>query len=227
MWALLMPTVIIIAGIFVKKVMAILSGNPLNLEDILSMSVKALPWTFFIGAIKMSTNSLVGNLTLVTKIYFPREVCPLAAIFSTLFDFSIASFALIVFLLIAKTGASIYLLWLPVVLIILIFFITGLGMILACLNLFFRDVKYLVEVILTFAIFFTPVFYEVSMFEKWKTILLLNPIAPILETISTIVILHRPPDFLWLSYSAMWAFGGFFVFWKIFIRTEPNFAENI
>ena len=64
-------------------------------------------------------------------------------------------------------------------------------MLLACANLFFRDVKYIVEVILTIGIFFTPVFYEVSMFGKWESVLLSNPVGTILEAINTVVVLQR------------------------------------
>lgn len=227
MWAILMPMLIVAAGIFIKKAISIFSGKPLDLADIASVSVKALPWAFFIGAVRFSTSSLLGNSGLVTKIYFPREVCPIASVLSALFDFMVASVALTAFLVIAKIGTSIYLLWLPIVLMILILLTAGLGMILACCNLFFRDVKYLVEVFLTFAIFFTPVFYEASMFKHWETFILLNPIAPILEAINSIVVLHQQPDIFWLSYSAIWAIIGFFISWTIFYKTEHKFAESI
>jgi lipopolysaccharide transport system permease protein len=227
MWAILMPMLIVAAGIFVKKAISIFSGKPFALVDIVSVSVKSLPWAFFIGAIRFSTNSLLGNRNLVTKIYFPREVCPFASVLSALFDFMVASVALTVFLIIANIGISIYLLWLPFVLMILILLTSGLGMILACFNLFFRDVKYIVEVFLTFAIFFTPVFYEASMFQRWEKVILLNPVAPILEAINSIVVLHKQPDLFWLSYSAMWSIIGFFIFWVIFHKMEHKFAEII
>ncbi len=103
----------------------------------------------------------------------------------------------------------------------------SISLLLACVNLFFRDVKYIVEVLLTFGIFFTPVFYEASMFGEWESIILLNPIACILEAINSVVVLHQAPDPFWLAYSAIWSVLGLLVSWSIFHRAEFAFAENI
>jgi len=227
LWAIFMPMMIVCAGILVKKGFSIVSGKPMEFMELASVSVKALPWAFFVGSIRFATNSLVGKSNLVTKIYFPREVLPLSSVLANLFDFAVAAVVLFVILVIAGIGASIYLLWLPVLLILLILITAAFGLFLSCSNLFFRDVKYIVEVILTFGIFFTPVFYEVKMFGKWAPIMLLNPIGSILEAINDVVVLHHPPDFLWLTYSACWAIIGFLVSWKIFDNLEPAFAENI
>jgi len=227
LWAIFMPMIIVASGILVKKAFSMLSGKPLDLAQLASVSVKAIPWAFFVSSIRFATNSLISNMNLVTKIYFPREVFPLAAVMANLFDFIVASTLLIIILTIAGVGASIYLFWLPILLLLLILLVIGLGMILACANLFFRDVKYIVEVLLTFGIFFTPVFYEAEMFGRWAPVLLLNPVGAILESINATVVLHQPPDMFWLGYSAIWAVGGLFVSWNIFHRAEFAFAENI
>ncbi len=227
LWALFMPIVIVCSGVMVKKAMATLSGAPLKFTEIASVSVKALPWAFFIGAIRFAVNSLIGNINLVQKIYFPREMLPLSYVLAQLFDFIVASCVLIVILTFAKIGISIYLFWLPLLILFLVFFTTGLCLILACGNLFFRDVKYIVDVILTFGIFFTPVFFDASMFGKWEQVMLLNPMGAILENINTVVVLHRAPDFFWLTYAGLWAIFGFFISWYIFHKSETTFAENI
>ncbi len=226
-WAIFMPMMIVAAGIIIKKAFSILSGNPMNLADITSVAVKSLPWAFFVGSIRFATNSLTSNLTLVTKIYFPREVCPLSAVLSNLFDFVIASTVLVIIFAIVSIGVSINLLWLPLLLGLLIFLTISISLLLACANLFFRDVKYIVEILLTFGIFFTPVFYEASMFGEWKSVLLLNPIACILEAINSVVVLHQAPEPFWLAYSAVWSIFGLFLAWCIFHRAEFAFAENI
>jgi len=227
LWAVLMPLLIVAAGIIVKKGISIISGKPLEISDLASITVKALPWSFLIGAVRFSTNSLVSNANLVTKIYFPREVFPLAAVLANLFDFAIASIATIVILGFMGVGISVYILWVPLLLLFLILFTAGVGMLMSCANLFFRDVKYLVEVFLTFAIFFTPVFYEASMFGKWETLLLLNPVGAILECVNAVVVLHQPPNYFWMLYAASWGIGLFLISWNIFHRLEYSFAENI
>ena len=103
----------------------------------------------------------------------------------------------------------------------------GLGIFLSAANLFFRDVKYLVEVILTFAIFFTPVFYEAEMFGRRATLLLLNPVAPILEGLRNCVVLQRAPDPLWTAYSGGLAILMLVVSLRSFAKMEPSFAESI
>jgi ABC-type polysaccharide/polyol phosphate export permease len=227
LWAVFMPIVAIAAGILIKKAMAVASGQSMDLKGIVSISVKVLPWTFFVSAIKFSVQSLLGNSNLVTKIYFPRAVLPLASILACLFDFSIAILILTILLTIAQIGASIYLLWLPVLFFFVVLFTFGLGLLLSSANLFFRDVKYIVEIILMFGIFFTPVFYEASMFGEWQSLILLNPIGSLLENINHVVVHHQAPDLYWLGYAALCSVLVFMVGVRVFEKYEPYFAENI
>jgi ABC-type polysaccharide/polyol phosphate export permease len=124
-------------------------------------------------------------------------------------------------------GVSVYLLWFPVLLLLLILFTTALGMFLSCANLFFRDVKYLVDVFLTFGILFTPVFYDARMVGKWAPLLLLNPVGTILEAMNDVVVRHAAPDYGWLAYAVAWAVLGFLAAWKVFHSAEASFAESI
>ena len=227
LWAIFMPIVAVCAGILIKKAMAVVSQQPLEIQSIISITVKVLPWTFFISSIRFSVQSLVGNSALVTKIYFPRAILVLSAILACLFDFGVAMLVLIVLLIILKVGVSVYLLWLPLFLILLILYTFGLGLILASANLFYRDVKYVVEIILMFGIFFTPVFYDAGSFGKWKHLMLLNPLGSLLEEINKIVVLHQMPDALWMSYAILTSIGVFIIGMIIFHKTEPLFAENI
>ncbi|OGX15242.1 MAG: hypothetical protein A2166_00440 [Omnitrophica WOR_2 bacterium RBG_13_41_10] len=226
-WAIFMPIMAVMAGVIVKKAISIVSDKPMDLAGVVSISVKVLPWTFFINAIKFSVQSLVGNKSLVTKIYFPREVLTFSCILASLFDFLIACITLSVFLAFMHIGVSVYLFLVPVVIIFLILFTTGLGLILSSANLFFRDVKYVVEIILMFGIFFTPVFFDASMFGKWETFVLLNPIGSILESVNAVVVLHKMPDIFWFCYAGISSILFFMLGIKIFHKSEPLFAENI
>lgn len=227
MWAILMPLMIVAAGIIVKLGFSIVSGKPMNLSDLASISVKALPWSFFIASVRFATNSLTSNSNLVSKIYFPREIFPISAVLANLFDFFVASIFLTIVLAIARIGISFEILWLPLLLGLLIIFTIGLGMFLSCANLFFRDVKYIVEVFLTFAIFFTPVFYESSLFGKFAPLLLINPVGCILEAINSVVVLHHQPNLLGIGYSGAFSILTLICSWFIFNRAEYLFAERI
>jgi ABC-type polysaccharide/polyol phosphate export permease len=227
LWAIFMPIVAVLSGVLVKAAISSISNKPLELIGIISISIKVLPWTFFVSSVKFSVNSLVGNRELITKIYFPREVFPFASILACAFDFLIAMTVLMLFLIFFHIGLNIYLLWFPVILFLLFLFTAGISLFLSSANLFLRDVKYIVEIILMFGIFFTPVFYDVNTFPKWKYLLLLNPLGGLLEAINSTVALHSMPDIFWLSYSAIMAIFTFIIGLTFFRKTEPYFAENI
>jgi len=227
LWAILMPLLIVGAGIVVRAAFAFVSGTKLVASDLADVSVRAVPWAFFVAAIRFATNSLIGNVSLVQKIYMPREIFPLAAVAANFVDFLVASVALAVFLTIAGTGLSVQLLWVPVLVLILVVFVIGLGTLLSAASLFFRDVKYLVEVFLTFAIFITPVFFSVEIFARFRTFLLLNPVSPLLEGLAQTVAHHQPPPVIWVGYSAAVSVALLVIGLMVFKRLEPYFAENI
>jgi lipopolysaccharide transport system permease protein len=227
MWAILMPMFIIAVGILVRFGIAKFSGKPLEMEQIVTVSVKSIPWAFFISSVTFATSCLVGNVNLVTKIYFPKEIFPLSAVLSNLFDFIVASCALFVFLAFIRIGVSLYLLWVLPLLLILILFAMALGLFLSAANLFFRDVKYLVNVITNFAIFFTPVFYDSRLAGKWEWLLMLNPVAPLLEGLNSCIVLHSSPNGYWIFYSAFVSVLGFYFALTFFKDLEAKFAEYI
>src|SRR4029450_6585133 len=113
---------------------------------------------------------------------------------------------LLVFLF-APISATVHLLWVPLLIALLFAQVVGLALLLSAANLFFRDVKYLVEVVLTFAIFFTPVFYSVALFGDRGKFLLLNPVAPLLEGLDAAIVQGHAPDAMWTAYAALWAIG--------------------
>jgi lipopolysaccharide transport system permease protein len=226
MWALLMPMTIVLAGTVLRYAFATISGTPVTMSDLAVLAVKSAPYAFVIGCVRFGTSSLIANANLLTKIYMPRLVFPLAAVISQLFDFSVAAALLLLLAPFSGVGASWELLWLPVLIFGLLLLASGFAILLSAASLFFRDVKYLVEVLLTFAVFFTPVIYEAHMLGRWAPLVLLNPIAPLLEGIAAVVVYHRGPDLLWLGYSLAFAllFGvGAIV---LFMKLEPYFAES-
>lgn len=227
LWAVLMPILIVGAGVVVRYGYAVASGKPLQTEDVASVAVKSLPWAFLVSSIRFSSTSLINNHSLVTKVYFPKDIFPVAAVMASLFDFFVASGALVIFLLVIQVGWSAQLAWVPLLLLMMVILTVGIAMVVSAASLFFRDVKYIVEIGLTFGIFFTPVFYDVRMLGEKGNWLLLNPLAPILEGLGACIVRHQPPDLPWLAYS--FTFGltvllGGYVFFK---HLEPAFAESI
>jgi lipopolysaccharide transport system permease protein len=227
LWAIFMPMMVVAAGILVRKAFSVVSGKPLEYTELVSVMVKSLPWAFFAGSIRSASNSLLANSNLVTKIYFPREVFPFSSVLAQLFDLAVATSLLVVLIALSGLSIGVQVLWLPLWLVLLILLTAGWSLLLSCATLFFRDVKYIVEIFMTFGILFTPVFYDASMFGEWSYVLLLNPVGSILEGVNDAVVLNRVPDAYWLLYAASWALGSFLLAWIIFDKAEPAFAESI
>jgi lipopolysaccharide transport system permease protein len=227
LWAVLMPVLIVLSGVVVRYGYAMAAHAQLQSADIAGVAVKSLPWAFLVSSIRFSSLSLINNRELVTKIYFPKEIFPIAAMLASFFDLVVASGALVIFLLLLHIIWSPYLAWAPVLLLTLVLLVSGIGMIVAAASLYFRDVKFIVEVVLTFGIFFTPVFYDVGMFGDKKKWLLLNPISPLLDGFGACIARHQSPDLPWCLYSlicALLTLVGGYVFFK---HMEPGFAESI
>jgi ABC-type polysaccharide/polyol phosphate export permease len=245
-WAVFMPMMIIASGLLVKMIMAQMSGVSIGDAGIGSMMIKTLPWSFFVGAVSFSTGSLTSNVGLVTKIYFPREVFPISAILAQAFDTFIGCVFLIpVLFVILHVGISVQFLWCFPLVLLLLMLTTGAGLLLSCANLFFRDVKYIVQVLITFGIFFTPVFYDaVNLGPFGSKLIMLNPLAPILEGLRlsimdhfnlvhslTVATSHGKDIVIWqpfyLLYSLSWSVFLFFGSWLIFHKMESIYAEYI
>lgn len=242
-WVIFMPLMAISSGILFRTAMAFVSGKPLELTHVSSVMVKVIPWLMFAAIIGGASNSLVANMNLITKIYFPREIVPLAGVLSALFDFVISTLGLAVVLTImAMTGGPVVvswnLLWLPVLLAVLIIMATGMGLILSAANLFFRDVKYIVQVVLQFGIFFSLVYFTYHELGEYGWWLLFNPVAPVLEAIRNVIVGGSIQTYMdgqvadglmwpFLAYSTVTAVVLLVAGSVIFRRAEYLFAEYV
>lgn len=188
-WALFMPVLVVLAGLIVRGIIAQASGQPLVGAGLAGVAVKAVAWAFFVGAVGFANTSLIGNASLVSKVFFPREVLPLAAVLAQGFDTLIGAVALLLVLPLLGVGVGWGLLWIVPLAGLLLVLTVALGLLLACGNLFFRDVKYIVQVLLTFGIFFTPVVFDAAMAgSRYAPVLMLNPLAPVLEGLRLAVV---------------------------------------
>jgi lipopolysaccharide transport system permease protein len=243
-WAVLMPMLIVLSGALVRFAMAYVSGHHLAVEELAGIAVKAIPWSFFVGSMGFATTSLVGNANLMTKIYFPREMLPLAATLAQSFDSTIGTVALLIVCPLLGVHLGLGLLWAPLIAACIFLYTAGSALLAGCANLFLRDVKYLVQVLLTFGIFFTPVFFEPYMFGPLGArIMMLNPLAPLLEGLRLSVVYNHQlleplvvttahgPVVAWspwyLAYSVTCAVVVFLVGLLVFHRAENRFAEYV
>jgi len=144
--------------------------------------VALLPWTFFASAISRSGNSLVYDANLISKVYFPRVIIPLAAVLSNLVDFGVAFTILIGMLLLFGIVPSISILTLPFFLLLALMTALAIGLWLSALNVKYRDVNYAIPFLIQVWLFLTPVAYPTTVVqEHWRFLYSLNPMVGVVE----------------------------------------------
>lgn len=186
-----------------------------------------LPWQFFSSSLKGSVESLTRNSRLVTKIYMPREVFPLAQILSSFLDFLVASLLLAAMMAWYGYTPAWTILALPVVIAVQILLTVGLALILSMANLFFRDVKYVFEVVLLMWMFATSVIYPIHLDGSWAWLLALNPMTPVIDAYRSVLLLGEFPNAAGFGYAAAIGLALTVVGFRWFHESEYLFAERI
>jgi lipopolysaccharide transport system permease protein len=241
LWSLLNPLLMML-------VFSLIFGVLLPRDDIRQYSifflVALLPWNFFSGSLLSGTVSITDSSSLVKKVYFPRELLPTAALFSNLVNFLLAFIVLVVMLYISGLGLTVHALWLPPILITQLFFTLGLMLFLGSLNVFYRDIIMVVDVVLLAWFFMTPVIYPLEWMEGTVTILgmtltpavvmrWLNPMASIVDgyravlwgTMGSNGPVAMDPAFLLRTFVT--ALLVFVVGYAAFTRRQHLFAEKL
>jgi lipopolysaccharide transport system permease protein len=141
-----------------------------------------LPWQLFAFALSESSNSLVGNQNLITKVYFPRLVVPISAVLGGLIDFAIAFVILLGMMAYYRIVPGVAILTLPLFILLAIMTALGVGLWLSALNVQYRDVRYTIGFLTQFWLFATPVAYPSSIVPPaWRALYGLNPMAGVVE----------------------------------------------
>ena len=187
-----------------------------------------LAWNFTASALKGSVMSLSSNSTLVTKVYFAREVFPFAAIVVSLVDLLVASGVLAGLMLYYHIPAHWTLLFVPVILLVQIVFTAALGLALAMANLFYRDVKYIFEVVVTVWMFASSVVYPIDLVGgRLQQILRFNPMTPIIDGYRATILRGTLPPVGEFAVTAAASVVLLMISWLVFHRSEFDFAENV
>jgi len=179
-WAIIQPlfTMIIFTLFFGRLAGVPSEGIPYPLFSFCAL----VPWTYFAGTLSLAGNSLVSNANLVTKVYFPRVLLPAATVLSGLLDFLIGSAFLVIMMFYYRVKPGWQLLLVPVFVLSMMLLALGISMLLAALNVRYRDVKYALPFIIQIWLFVTPIIYPVTFLPaKYQKILALNPMAGIVE----------------------------------------------
>ena len=187
-----------------------------------------LPWSLFAHALTESSNSLVNNQSLLTKVYFPRLIIPIAPLFVGLVDFGIALVVLLGMMLFFGIAPGIAILATPLFVLFALFTALAVGMWLSALNVQYRDVRYTIPFLTQLWLFATPVAYPSSLLpEPWRSLYGLNPMAGVVEGFRWALLGHTgaPGPLIAVSVIAvlLLLFGGFWYF----NRMEQTFADVV
>lgn len=225
-WVILNPLLqmLIMAFVFSK----ILRFSDLGVPYPLFLYVGLLPWTLFSGSLSSATNSLVNNASLLSKVYFPREIFIISTTLAKIVDFFLASIVLVIFFIIYHQPLTISLLWFVPIFLIQQLFTFGLSLILSSINLFYRDIQYLLTLLLTIWMYLTPVIYPVELFpDRYRWIFQLNPMAVIVNAYRQVILGGGMPNLMSLSIALTVSLLITLAGYRLFKKLEGVFADVV
>jgi len=202
-----------------------------------------VPWQFLAVALACGTNSLLESQDLIKKVYFPREIIPIAAVLNCLVNLAIGFVTLLVVIAALEGPAALGrgLLYLPVVgfaFAIQFVLVIGSVLLLSALNVFYRDITYMIDVILAFGFYATPIIYPLPQSmaplpvpEAWKAglyqLYLANPMTSLIEVYRQALLHHQLPEPALLVRPAVWAAVLLLAGVWVFRRNAPTFADHL
>jgi homopolymeric O-antigen transport system permease protein len=188
-----------------------------------------LPWMFFSTSLSFAIPSLIANSHIITKIYFPREIVPLASVLAAFLDFVIASGIFVLMIIYYRVSFTWNLLYIIPLAAIQTAFTAGACLLLSAFTVLYRDVRHMLPLLIQIWMFVTPILYPVSVVpERWRTwYLALNPMAVIIDGYRRAAVQGLPPELRYLALSAVVSGLLLWLGYKYFKRLEREFADMI
>ncbi len=225
-WVILNPLFQLVVMSFVFS--TILRVTNLSVPYIIFLMVGLLPWNLFTASLSSASNSLVSNSSLITKIYFPREILVYGTIMAKIVDFLFSCLVLIVFFYFYKIKLNIMVLWVPLIFLTQFILMCGISLIIAAFNLFYRDIQYLVSLVFMLWFYLTPVMYPVEMFpEKYRFIFSLNPMSVFINAYRQTILGGGMPNLVSLAIGFIISIGIFIFGYLLFKKLEGQFADYV
>jgi lipopolysaccharide transport system permease protein len=185
-------------------------------------------WQFFSSALSETSNSLIGNAAIITKVYFPRLILPISGVVTKFVDFAIASLILVGLMVYYDFMPDpIIILILPLLLLITFVAAVGGGLFLAAINVKYRDVRYVLPYFIQMMLFVTPVIYPASIAGKWSFILALNPMTGVIKASRAALFGNAPINWELLGISLIAVFVLLIIGIIFFKKTERYFADIV
>lgn len=193
--------------------------------------VGILPWTWFTNTIALGTVSILGNAGIIKKVYFPREILPVSVVTSGVVNFIISCVIMLLFVIFSGIGFSINILFLPLVILAQYLFTLGIIFITSAINVYIRDLEYIINFLIQMLFYATPILYSADMFAsapKWvSTLININPMGIIITSYRDILYWKNLPH---LNSLLVVIFGSFIlciIGLAIFRKLSKGFAEEV
>lgn len=225
-WALFQPLItMVVFTIFFGELAKLPSDN---VPYPIFVYVGLLFWQFFAGALTDTSTSLITNQSIITKVYFPRLILPISSVITKFVDFLIASIILVgLMLYYGYTPQLGGILIIPLLLIITFMAATGTGLLLAAINVKYRDVRYALPFFIQLLIFVTPVIYPASIAGKYSWILALNPMMGVIQNARGALLGTQPINWVLLAISFTACLVLLTIGTYVFKKVERYFADIV
>ncbi len=188
--------------------------------------IGVLPWTWFTTTMSM-TNTYLINGGIIKKVYFPREILSISVVTSGLINYLISCIIILLFVIFSGIGLSFNLLFLPLVLIVQYILQLGIFMIISSIDVYIRDLEYIVNFFVQMLFYATPILYSVDMFGKFKWLLNLNPLTTIIGSYRNIFYYKTAPNFEALGLVFLFSLVILIIGTLVFKKLEKGFAEEV
>lgn len=225
-WCLLNPLLMMVVFTVVFTVM--LEDNKIEKFPVFILA-GVLAWNLHTTALTTAINSVVGQAALVQKVYFPREVLPIAAVLSNTVNFLLSLTVLFAMIFLYQVQLTNTLLFLPLVLLVQVMFTTGVALFLAALNVFYRDVASIMETLMLAWFFLTPIFYRIEdVFPVYSRLMyIVNPPASIIAAYRDILYYGSMTNFDFFSRTVLTSVVVLVLGYAFFVRLSRNFSERL
>lgn len=226
LWVIVNPLIQMLVLAFVFS--QILRLSTLSVPYPIYLYSGLLPWTLFANSLNSSVNVLIANSGLLTKVYFPRVIFVQSTILAKTVDFLLASTVFVGFMVWFQVPVTWHIIWLLPIFAIQLLFTYGVSLIGAALNLFYRDIQYLLGLVLLVWMYLTPVIYPVEIFpEKYRWIFQINPMAVILNAYRQVLFGGTGPNVVSLGIALVLSLALYVVARTIFQKLEGLFADVV
>lgn len=202
------------------------SDSPVDFSQFLFCGL--IVYAFFAECVGRSATLFVAHPNYITKIVFPLEILPVVAVCSGLFNLLVSTLVLGLFILATKLTLPPTFLFFPLVLAPLCLFVIACALCLASLGVYIRDLEHIVSILLTVLMFLSPIFYPLEAVPAaFRDLLVINPIAPIINATRTVLLLGHQPDWLTLGCYSLVALIAVQISWWLYLRARQGFADLI